>query len=64
MPVASRSYGANSRDMFRQVADQIAKIFDGTAPADLPMEQASRFELVINLKTAKTFSGSCQASFS
>ena len=47
------SYGANQVELFRQIADQIAKIFDGTAPADLPMEQAARFELVINLKTAK-----------
>ena len=47
------SYGANSVELFRQIADQIAKILDGTAPADLPMEQATRFELVINLKTAK-----------
>jgi len=47
------SYGANSVELFRQIADQIAKIFDGRAPADLPMEQAARFELVINLKTAK-----------
>jgi putative tryptophan/tyrosine transport system substrate-binding protein len=47
------SYGANQLDMFRQVADLSAKIFDGKAPSDLPMQQATRFELVINLKTAK-----------
>jgi putative ABC transport system substrate-binding protein len=47
------SYGANTLDMFRLAADQSAKIFDGKAPSDLPMLQASRFELVINLKTAK-----------
>jgi putative ABC transport system substrate-binding protein len=47
------SYGANTLDMFRQAADQSAKIFDGKAPGDLPMLQATRFELVINLKTAK-----------
>ena len=47
------SYGANSVDMFTLAADQSAKIFDGKAPADLPMLQATRFELVINLKTAK-----------
>jgi putative ABC transport system substrate-binding protein len=47
------SYGANSVDMYSLAADQSAKIFDGKAPGDLPMEQATRFELVINLKTAK-----------
>jgi putative tryptophan/tyrosine transport system substrate-binding protein len=47
------SYSANSLDMFRQVADQTARIFDGKAPGDVPFLQASRFELVINLKTAK-----------
>jgi putative ABC transport system substrate-binding protein len=47
------SYSANSLDMFRLVADQIARIFDGKAPGDVPFLQATRFELVINLKTAK-----------
>jgi putative ABC transport system substrate-binding protein len=47
------SYGANDPDMFRLVADQTAKIFAGAAPGDLPVLQATRFELIINLKTAK-----------
>jgi putative tryptophan/tyrosine transport system substrate-binding protein len=47
------SYGANSLDMHRLGADQIARIFDGRAPGDVPLLQAQRFELVINLKTAK-----------
>jgi putative tryptophan/tyrosine transport system substrate-binding protein len=47
------SYGANDPDMFRLVADQTAKIFDGASPGDVPVLQATRFELVINLKTAK-----------
>ena len=47
------SYGSNTLDMFRLAADQAATIFDGMAPRDLPMLQATRFELVINLKTAK-----------
>jgi putative ABC transport system substrate-binding protein len=47
------SYGANSLDMHRLGADQIARIFDGRAPGDVPLLQAQRFELVINLKTAR-----------
>jgi putative ABC transport system substrate-binding protein len=47
------SYGANNMDMWRQAADQSARILDGKAPGDVPMLQATRFELVINLKTAK-----------
>ena len=47
------SYGANNGDMARLLADQVARILDGKAPSDVPMLQATRFELVINLKTAK-----------
>jgi putative ABC transport system substrate-binding protein len=47
------SYGANLPDQFRQAAMLVHKIFNGAKPADLPVEQPSRFELVINLKTAK-----------
>jgi putative ABC transport system substrate-binding protein len=47
------SYGANNMDMWRHAADQSARILDGKAPGDVPMLQATRFELVINLKTAK-----------
>ena len=47
------SYGAYEPDLFRRAADQAVKILAGAAPGDLPMEQASRFELVINLKTAR-----------
>jgi putative tryptophan/tyrosine transport system substrate-binding protein len=47
------SYGSNDAQMFLMAADQIARIFDGVAARDLPMLQSQRFELVINLKTAK-----------
>jgi putative ABC transport system substrate-binding protein len=47
------SYGTNLSDQFRQAATLVHKIFKGAKPADLPVEQPTKFELVINLKTAK-----------
>jgi len=47
------SYGPNFPDLFRRTADLVDKILRGTKPADIPVEQPTKFELVINLTTAR-----------
>jgi putative ABC transport system substrate-binding protein len=48
------SYGPSFPEMFRRSANYVAKILGGQKPAELPVEQPVKFELAVNLKTAKT----------
>jgi putative tryptophan/tyrosine transport system substrate-binding protein len=47
------SYGPNFLTLYRRAADFVDKILRGAKPADIPVEQPTRFDLIINLKTAK-----------
>ena len=47
------SYGPNFPDLYRRAADFVDKILRGAKPADIPVEQPTKFDLVINLTTAK-----------
>ena len=48
------SYGVNLPDLYARAAGYVDKILTGTSPADLPVQQPTKYELVINVKTAKT----------
>jgi putative tryptophan/tyrosine transport system substrate-binding protein len=57
------SYGPNFSDQFRRTAELVDKVLRGTKPGDIPVEQPSRFELVINLTTAKVLGVTIPESF-
>ena len=57
------SYGASLPDLFRRAAGYVHKILQGTRPADLPVEQPTKFDLTVNLKTAKALGLTIPESF-
>ena len=56
------SYGPNFADLYRRAADIVDKILRGTKPRDIPVEQPTKFEFVINLTTAKALGLTIPAS--
>jgi putative ABC transport system substrate-binding protein len=56
------SYGATVSEVYTTAAEQVARILDGARPGDLPLRQATRFELVINNRTAKALGLAIPAS--
>jgi putative ABC transport system substrate-binding protein len=60
---ALMSYGPNFSDLFRRAGDYVDKILRGAKPADLPVEQPTKFELVVNVKSAKALGVPISESF-
>jgi ABC-type uncharacterized transport system substrate-binding protein len=56
------SYGPNVADLYRRSGDYVEKILRGMKPADIPVEQPTKFDLVINLTTAKTLNAALDAA--
>jgi putative ABC transport system substrate-binding protein len=57
------SYAPNQRDLFRRAADFVDKILRGVRPGDIPVEQPTKFELVVNLTVAKALGLKIPESF-
>ena len=57
------SYGPNYTALFRRTAEYVDKILRGTKPGDIPVEQPTKFDLVVNLKTAKALGLTIPESF-
>ena len=57
------SFGNNTADLFRRVATYIDLILKGANPADLPVQLPTKFELIVNLKTARTLGLALSESF-
>jgi putative tryptophan/tyrosine transport system substrate-binding protein len=60
---ALMSYGPNYSNLYRRAADLVDKILRGTKPSDIPVEQPTKFDLVVNLKTAKALGLTIPESF-